>query len=222
MNNNLTEMVFILDKSGSMSGMEGDTIGGFNSMIAKQKKEDGNAFVSTILFNNRSEVLHDRVKLSEVKKLTEEDYSVGGGTALMDALGDAIHHIKNIHKYAREEDVPANTVFVITTDGMENSSVKYSSDEIKKLIKKQKKEGWDFIFMASNIDAVETAKRYGIEREMAVDYHNDSAGIGAVFGSVSKFMSMKRSAKAGCMAEEAGAWRKEVDESYESGGKKKR
>ena len=171
MKKNLTELVFILDRSGSMSGMENDTIGGFNAMIEKQKKETGEAYVSTVLFSTGTKVLHDRLSLSEIEPLTERDYTVGGGTALLDAIGDSVKHIGNIHKYARPEDVPEHTIFVITTDGMENASRKYSSDEIKAIIKRQKeKYGWEFLFVAANIDAVETAKSIGIERDRAANY----------------------------------------------------
>ena len=158
--NNITELVFILDRSGSMGGLESDTIGGFNSMIEKQKRESGTAYVTTILFDHEIERLHDRLPLEEVRPMTGEDYTVRGCTALLDALGDTILHIADIHKYARKEDVPDNTVFVITTDGMENASRRYGSREIKKLIEKQKKRcGWEFLFIGANIDAVETARK---------------------------------------------------------------
>ena len=173
--NNITELVFILDCSGSMSGLESDTIGGFNAMIAKQKKEDGKAYVSTILFDNESSVLHDRMPLSEIPKMTAKDYHVRGCTAFVDAIGGAIHHIENIHKYARPEDVPAHTMFIITTDGQENASYKYSSETVKKLIERQKEQhGWEFLFIGANIDAVETAASFGIARNRAVNYHADS------------------------------------------------
>ncbi|MGN0686873.1 MAG: hypothetical protein ACI4KA_02055, partial [Oscillospiraceae bacterium] len=148
MNKNLTELVFILDRSGSMSGLEADTIGGFNSMIQKQKKQEGDCFVSTVLFDNNSEVIHDRIRLSEIDGLTEKEYTVGGCTALLDAIGGAIHHIGNIHKYAREEDRPHKTVFVITTDGMENASHIYELSKVRKMIERQKeKYGWEFLFL---------------------------------------------------------------------------
>ena len=150
---NLTEIVFILDRSGSMAGLESDTIGGFNSIIKKQQKElEGNALVSTILFDHESIVLHDRVPLSEIKPLTEKDYEVRGTTALLDAVGDALKHIKNVHKYARDEDRPQKTLFVITTDGMENASVKFSYRDIKKLISKQKELGWESFMSFDNFD----------------------------------------------------------------------
>ena len=177
MKKNLTEMVFILDKSGSMAGLEQDTIGGFNSMIERQKKEDGEALVSTVLFSNDSRVIHDRVDIGKIELMTEKEYYVDGCTALIDAIGGAIHHIGNIHKYAREEDIPEHTVFVITTDGMENASHRYSSDEVKQMVQRQKeKYGWEFLFLGANIDAVETARHFGIGRDRAVRYHNDAKG----------------------------------------------
>ena len=185
--NNITELVFILDRSGSMAGLEADTIGGFNAMIEKQRKEEGECFVSTVLFDNISEVLHDRVKLSEIQPMTDKEYTVRGSTALIDALGGAIHHIGNIHKYARREDVPAHTMFIITTDGMENASHKYSSERVKAMIQRQKeKYGWEFLFIGANIDAVETAARYGIDRDRAVNYNADEEGTRVLYESVSR------------------------------------
>ena len=168
--NNTTELVFILDKSGSMAGMEADTIGGFNAMIEKQKAQEGKAYVSTMLFANQTETLHDRLPLENIVPLTSKDYQVGGCTALLDAIGCAIEHIATIHKYARKEDVPQHTMFIITTDGMENASKQYTKDEINRLISKQKELGWEFVFVAANIDAVETAKGLGIRKERAVNY----------------------------------------------------
>jgi len=184
--NNITELVFILDRSGSMAGLERDTIGGFNSLIEKQKKEDGECYVSTVIFDNVSEVLHDRVKLAEVNKMTEKEYTVRGATALIDAIGGAIHHIKNVHKYIRPEDVPEHTMFVITTDGMENASHQYSSDQVKKMIEEQKEKcGWEFLFIGANIDAVETAAKFGINSDRAVNYHADTVGTGVLYETVS-------------------------------------
>ena len=186
MKNNITELVFILDRSGSMAGLESDTIGGFNSLIEKQKKEDGECYVSTVIFDNVSEVLHDRVKLAEVNKMTEKEYTVRGATALIDAIGGAIHHIKNVHKYIRPEDVPEHTMFVITTDGMENASHQYSSDQVKKMIEEQKEKcGWEFLFICANIDAVETAAKFGINSDRAVNYHADTVGTGVLYETVS-------------------------------------
>ena len=185
MKNNITELVFILDKSGSMAGFEADTIGGFNAMIEKQKKLDGKVYVSTVLFSNRSEVLHDRHDITEIRPMTEDDYQVGGGTALLDAIGGPIHHIGNVHKYARKEDVPEHTMFVITTDGMENASHQYSSRKIKEMIRRQEeKYGWEFIFVAANIDAVETAEHIGIRRERAANYRQSAKGTAVMFDAV--------------------------------------
>ncbi|MBR6523775.1 MAG: VWA domain-containing protein [Clostridia bacterium] len=213
--NNITELVFIIDRSGSMSGLEKDTIGGFNSMIEKQRKEEGECYVSTVLFDHETKVLHDRVKLSEVRPMTEEDYTVRGTTALIDALGGAIHHIGNVHKYARPEDVPAHTMFVITTDGMENASRRYTSDQVKQKIERQKeKYGWEFIFIGANIDAVETAARYGINAERAVNYHADGKGTEMLFKSVSKAVCNMRSSEP--MSND---WRKDIDEDFENRGR---
>lgn len=187
MKNNITELVFILDRSGSMAGLESDTIGGFNSLIEKQRKQDGECYVSTILFDHVSEVLHDRVKLSEINKLTENDYTVRGATALIDAIGGAIHHIGNVHKYARPEDVPEHTMFVIMTDGMENASRRYSSDKVKRMIEHEKeKYGWEFLFIGANIDSVETARHFGIGADRSVNYYADSQGTAVVFETVSE------------------------------------
>lgn len=184
-NNNITELVFILDRSGSMAGLEGDTIGGFNSLIEKQKKQDGKCYVSTVLFDHLTDVIHDRVELENIKPMTNEDYYVRGCTALIDAIGGAIHHIGNIHKYAREEDVPEHTMFVIMTDGYENASHIYTSDKVKAIIKRQKeKYGWEFLFIGANIDAVETAKHFGINEDRAVNYHADSQGTSVVYDTV--------------------------------------
>lgn len=178
MKKGLTEMVFILDRSGSMHGLEADSVGGFNAMIEKQKAEEGEAYVSAVLFNGQSEVLYDRVALDKIPEMKTGDFRVGGNTALMDALGDAIHHIGNVHKYAREEDVPEHTVFIIMTDGMENASMRYSSADIKARISRQKEKfGWDFFFLAANIDAVETAAHYGIDRTRTVEYTPTGMGM---------------------------------------------
>ena len=193
MKNNVTELVFILDRSGSMSGFEDDTIGGFNATIEKQKAEEGKVYVSTVLFDNQSQVIHDRVDIQEVKPMTRRDYEVGGCTALLDAIGDAIHHIGNIHKYARPEDVPEHTIFVITTDGMENASHRYSGSEIKHKIQRQtEKYGWEFIFLAANIDAVETAETLGIRRERAANYTQSSRGVERSYHAMSESIRMIR------------------------------
>ena len=206
-----TELVFIIDRSGSMAGFESDTIGGFNSMIEKQKNEgEGMVYVSTVLFNNFSEVLHDRVPIRNVEPMTRKDYNVGGCTALLDAIGGAIHHIGNVHKYARKEDVPAHTIFVITTDGMENASRTYSSDKVKAMIKRQTdKYGWEFIFVAANIDAIETADRIGIRRERAANYRQTREGYAECYEAMGRFVTMSRGAEP--MADDT-AWKKKLEE----------
>ena len=177
MKKNLTEIIFILDRSGSMQGLEKDTIGGFNSLIEKQKKVEGDALISTVLFANESKVIHDRVDVKDVKPMTENNYITGGCTALLDAIGNAIHHISNIHKYSRKEDVPEHTLFVITTDGMENASRTYTYPKVKKLIENQKeKHGWEFMFLGANIDAVNVASCMGIDESRAVKFNCDSEG----------------------------------------------
>ena len=189
--NELVEVVFIMDRSGSMSGLEEDTIGGFNAMLEKQKKESGNIIWSTVLFDHISEVVHDRVPVDKVKELDSDTYYVRGSTALLDAVGGAIHHIGNVHKYAREEDRPTKTLFVITTDGMENSSVIYDYRRVKRMIERQqKKYGWEFIFLGANIDAVGVAGRIGIAPERSARFHNDGVGIAKNFKVVSESMSM--------------------------------
>ena len=199
MKNNITELVFILDRSGSMAGFEADTIGGFNATIEKQKKQDGKVYVSTVLFDNESKVIHDRVDISEIKPMTCEEYQVGGCTALLDAIGGAIQHIGNVHKYARPEDVPEHTIFIITTDGMENASYRYSSREIKEKIQRQtEKYGWEFIFLAANIDAVETAERIGIRRERAANYRQTKKGVEKSYFAMSEAITAVRA----CCAEQ--------------------
>lgn len=210
MKNNITELVFILDRSGSMAGLESDTIGGFNSLIEKQRRQEGICYVSTVLFDNSSEVLHDRIKLSKVPKMTEEDYTVRGCTALIDAIGGAIHHIKNIHKYARPKDVPKHTMFVITTDGMENASHQYSGKKVKEMIEWQKeKHGWEFLFIGANIDAVETASQFGIGADRAVNYYADERGTEVLFDMVSETVCCMRASQP-IQAD----WGKKIEDDY--------
>ena len=218
MKNNITELVFILDRSGSMAGLEGDTIGGFNSMIEKQKKQDGACYVSTVLFDNESEVLHDRIKLHDIPAMTDKDYTVQGCTALIDAIGGAIHHIGNIHKYARPEDVPAHTMFVITTDGQENASHRYTSEQVKNMITRQKeKYGWEFLFIGANIDAVETAARYGIGKDRAVNYHADKKGTHILYDSVAKAVcNLRANTPLGA------AWSRDIHADYQKRSKKEK
>ena len=212
MKKNLTEMVFILDKSGSMSGLERDTIGGFNGMIEKQKREEGEALVSTVLFSDESTVIHDRADIRRVEPMTDRQYFVGGCTALIDAIGGAIHHIGNVHKYARQEDVPEHTIFVITTDGMENASRRYTADQVRGMVKRQKeKYGWEFLFLGANIDAVETAARFGIGRDRAVNFHNDKVGVRLNYENVSCAMSRVRAC-----APLGADWKEEIEADFRS------
>ena len=209
----LTELVFILDRSGSMSGLEGDTIGGFNSLVEKQKQQRGKCLVTTVLFDSRVVTLHDRVELQDLRPMTREDYCVGGCTALLDALGGTIRHIANIHRYARPEDVPARTSFVIMTDGLENASRCFGSDEVKRMIRHEKeKYGWEFLFLAANIDAVETAERIGIQRDRAVNYHPDELGIRTAYKAVSDAVSARRA----CAEPLSADWSEEVDRDYQN------
>ncbi len=205
--NDLTEIVFILDRSGSMGGLEDDTIGGFNSMLEKQKAERGRALVSTVLFDHECEVLHDRVPIEKMEPMTREQYYVRGCTALIDAMGGAISHVSKVHKYIRPEDVPAHTIFIITTDGMENASKKYSSDEVKRMVEKQKELGWEFLFLGANIDAVETAKHFGIASERAVTYRSDKKGTRMNYEAMACAVSAVRRE-----APLTAAWKKDIEE----------
>ena len=212
MKKNLTEIVFILDRSGSMQGLEGDTIGGFNAMLEKQKKQEGEALVSTVLFDNESTVLHDRVDLQKMEPMTQRDYFVGGCTALLDAVGDAIHHIGNVHKYAREEDRPEKTVFVITTDGMENASCKYTYEKVRKMIsRQQEKHGWEFLFLGANIDAAKEAARFGIHADRAANYHADRKGTAVIYEAMSDAVCGVRASRP-----MSAAWKKKIDEDYKN------
>lgn len=210
MRKNLTEVVFILDASGSMARLVDDTIGGFNAMIRKQKNEAGECIVSTVIFDDKSRVLHDRVALESISDLTENDYTVGGCTALIDAIGSAIHHIGNVHKYARDEDRPEKTLFIITTDGMENASVRYTSDKVKSMINRQKqKYGWEFIFIGANIDAVQTAADFGIDKSRAVNYRADSRGTAVLYDCVAKTVSRVRASAP--LGED---WKDDIDKDF--------
>ena len=211
MKKNLTEIVFILDRSGSMAGLEGDTIGGFNSMIEKQRRQEGEAYISTVLFDNHSDVIHDRVPLDKVPRLTEKEYYVRGCTALLDAVGSAVHHIGNVHKYAREEDVPEKTIFVITTDGMENASRSYSYEKVRAMIEERKeKYGWEFLFLGANIDAAREAARFGIRPDRAANYHADSRGTEVIYEAVGDALCEMCS----CPEPLSADWKAAIDEDY--------
>ena len=215
MNKNLTEIVFILDRSGSMAGLEADTIGGFNAMVEKQKKEPGEAFLSAVLFNQESAVIYDRMDIRKVEPMTDRQYCVGGSTALLDAIGGAVHHIANVHKYAREEDRPGKTVFVITTDGMENASRRYSYPEVQRMVKhEQEKYGWEFLFLGANMDAIAAARSFGIREDRAVRYACDSVGTSLNFAVTAQAISGLRKGK-GIDAD----WSASIAEDYKKRGK---
>ena len=216
MKKNLTEIIFILDRSGSMAGLENDTIGGFNAMIEKQKREPGEALVSTVLFDNCCEVIHDRIDIQRIEPMTRKEYYVRGCTALLDAVGGAIHHIGNVHKYARDEDRPEKTLFVITTDGMENASRQYTYDRLKEMIERQKeKYGWEFLFLGANIDAAKEASRVGINADRAANYHADSEGTNVIYETVSEAITRVRC----CAAPLSADWKQKVDADYKKRGK---
>lgn len=214
----MTELVLILDRSGSMSGLEKATIGGFNSMLEKQRKEPGDAVVSTVLFDNETEVIHDRVAIADVPNLTDKKYFVRGCTALLDAVGGAIHHIGNVHKYARKEDVPEKTLFIITTDGMENASHRYTYDKVRHMIERQKERcGWEFLFLGANIDAAAEASRFGIDESMAANYHCDEAGTALNYEVISEAITSVRA----CAAPLSADWKKKIDADYKKRGGKR-
>ena len=211
MKKNLTELVFILDKSGSMSGLEKDTVGGFNSMLKKQKESGGEVLVTTVLFNHETQTVHDRLKAENVEALTEKEYYVGGCTALLDAVGKTVEHIKGIHKYIRDEDVPEHTLVVITTDGLENASRHYTASQVKRLIEAQKEAGWEFLFFGANIDAVDVGHDLGIAKERVANFNNDAKGINLNFAVVSEAVSCLRTGK-----QLKADWKKKIDEDYKN------
>ena len=211
----MTELVFILDRSGSMSGLERDTIGGFNAMIEKQKREEGESVVSTVLFDGESVVIHDRLPLDKVTHLTEKEYYPRGCTALLDAVGGAIHHIGNVHKYARKEDVPEKTMFIITTDGYENASKRYDYDKVRKMIERQKeKYGWEFLFLGANIDAAAEAKRFGISADRAVNYKCDEEGTALNYEVIGEAVRTIRASRP-----LGASWKKRIDEDVRKRGR---
>lgn len=211
MNNKLTELVFILDKSGSMAGLESDTIGGFNALAKKQAKEPGQVRLTTILFNNNIELLHDRIPLAGISPLTERDYEVGGSTALLDAIGAAIQKIGNAQKRTSESERAGKVMVVITTDGMENASREFTYEKIKAMIARQKQQfSWEFIFLGANIDAVETASKFGIAEEFAAEYHSDSIGTELNFNVLNEAVSSFRKEQ-----KLNRSWKKDIEADYE-------
>ena len=209
MKKNLTELVMILDRSGSMAGLEADTIGGYNAMLGRQRELDGEVIVSTVLFDDHIDVIHDRLPFDRVPQITEKEYYVRGCTALLDAVGGAVHHIANVHKYAREEDRPEKTIFVITTDGMENASRQYSYEKVRRMVEKEKKKyGWEFLFLGANMDAIEVASRFGIGADRAVTYEADHEGTELNYAVVSETVGKMRYATSRINAD----WKREIEE----------
>lgn len=213
-----TELVFILDKSGSMSGLETDTIGGYNAMLEKQQKEPGEAIVTTVLFDNNYELLHDRINIKAINPITEKEYYVGGSTALLDAIGNTINKIVNARRHTKVEYQADQVMFVITTDGMENASREYTYDKIKTMIERQKSEyNWEFIFLGANIDAIATAEKFGISPDRASNYNADSEGTILNYNVVSEVVSDIRANRA-----VDPNWKQKIEEDYETRGKKSR
>ena len=218
MKKNLTELVMILDRSGSMGGLESDTIGGYNSMLKKQRETEGEVVVSTVLFDDESEVLYDRIPLQDMPQMTEKEYYVRGCTALLDAIGGAIHHIGNVHKYARDEDRPEKTIFVITTDGLENASKRYSYEKVKQMVERQKeKYGWEFLFLGANIDAIETAGRFGIAPDRATNYNSDHMGTALNYEVLADTVCEMRVSAAPI----DGNWKRRIEEDFDRRGRRK-
>ena len=218
MKKNLTELVMILDRSGSMGGLESDTIGGYNSMLKKQRETEGEVLVSTVLFDDESEVLYDRIPLQDMPQMTEKEYYVRGCTALLDAIGGAIHHIGNVHKYARDEDRPEKTIFIITTDGLENASKRYSYEKVKQMVERQKeKYGWEFLFLGANIDAIETAGRFGIAPDRAANYNSDHMGTALNYEVLADTVCEMRVSAAPI----DGNWKRRIEEDFDRRGRRK-
>lgn len=217
MRKDFTELVFILDRSGSMSGLESDTIGGFNSMLKEQKSQDGECIVTTVLFDDKYEIIHDRIGIQGIKSITEKEYYVRGMTALLDAVGKTINKVVNVHRNTIPKQRPGKVMFVIITDGMENSSREYGYAKVKQMVEKQtEKYGWEFVFLGANIDAVETAGRFGIKEDRAANYNADAAGTALNYSAVSCAVSEFRSNNS-----LKSSWKSEIDEDYKKRGRRK-
>lgn len=214
MKKDLTELVFILDRSGSMSGLEGDTIGGYNAMLEKQKKESGEVIITTVLFDDKYELLHDRINLRGIAAITDKEYYVRGSTALLDAVGKTINKIGNVQKHTAEDERAENVMSVITTDGMENASSEFSYEKVRRMIEHQKgKYGWEFIFLGANIDAVATAERFGISKDRATNYNADAEGTLLNYEVISETVSCMRASRP--ISE---SWKDRIDEDFKKRG----
>jgi len=210
MKKDLTELIFILDRSGSMGGLESDTIGGYNAMLKKQMEAEGSAYITTVLFDDEYELLHDRINLKGVKPITEKEYFVRGTTALLDAVGKSIQKIVNVQRNTSDDEKAEKVLFVITTDGLENASREYSYNKVRAMIEKQKSRyGWEFIFLGANIDAVSEAEKFGIDSSRAAQFHNDKDGIELNYKVVSEAICELRSSK--MISRD---WKKEIDVDY--------
>lgn len=220
MKNNLTELVFILDRSGSMGGLEEDTIGGFNSLIEKQRKQEGNANVTTVLFDDQYALIHDRIPIASVSPMTREDYYVCGCTALLDAVGKTISTMDKTQVHLPADEKAEKVIFVITTDGLENASSAYSYDEVRRMIDRQKELGWEFLFLGATMDAAAQAQRLGISADRSVTYENDSQGIAAEYRSVGKALGCMRAMP--CMSAMDNSWKEEIEEDSQNRKRKGR
>jgi uncharacterized protein YegL len=217
MKKDLTELILILDRSGSMSGLESDTVGGYNAMLEKQKKEPGEAIITTVLFDDRYELLHDRINLRGIAPITDKEYFVRGSTALLDAVGRTINKIGNVQKHTAEEERAEHVMFVITTDGMENASREYSYEKVRQMIEHQKSRyGWEFIFLGANIDAIDTAERFGICKDRATNYNADSEGTLLNYEVISETVSCIRANKK--ISEN---WKERIDDDYKKRGSRR-
>ena len=222
MKDDRTELIFILDRSGSMSGLEDDTIGGFNGMLQKQKDAEGQINVTTVLFDDQIDVIHDRFPIDIIEPLTDKDYYVRGCTALLDAVGEAVRKIENVQNHLPEDYKANKVIFVITTDGHENSSKRFTYSQIKKTIEAKKEIGWEFLFLGANIDAIGEAEKMGISRNRAVTYENDKMGIATNYKVIGDVLCRYRAIDDECDSLFDGDWAKEIEDYHEEAEKKKK